>query len=441
MMKGDVAESCEQSSWTVSRWLEHLESLHSADIELGLDRVKAVASQLDCLRPAPCVVLVAGTNGKGTTTALLAALLRKQGLRVGCYTSPHIRRYNERVTLDGTEISDADLCRSFESVESARGSTALTYFEFGTLAALNWFKDQPLDVCILEIGLGGRLDAVNIVEADICIVTSVGLDHQAWLGDTREAIAREKYAIARSGKYLISGDPNPPASASETVEENGGIWIGSGEQFEWLPQEDSSVCSIRFKPQLDDPSSIQWDLPGAAVPYPNVATALQTLALMGHLLPEQEVIDVLSRLKVDGRMQRWQWLRNESEHVLVTLDVAHNEQAARYLKSRLQHVDGIVLAMLSDKPVEDVQSALPNAKQWVCAGLDCPRGLSSGQLQQRLTMAPEQVCTVVDSVAAGIEHIQSVAKANEHWLIVGSFFTVEAALKQIEAGGEAWKSI
>lgn len=441
MMKGDVTESREQSSWSVTRWLEHLESLHSADIELGLDRVTAVASQLDCLRPAPCVVLVAGTNGKGTTTALLSALLRKQGLRVGCYTSPHIRRYNERVTLDGSEINDADLCHSFDCVEQARGDTALTYFEFGTLAALNWFKDQPLDVCILEIGLGGRLDAVNIVEADISIVTSVGLDHQAWLGDTREAIACEKYAIARSGKYLVSGDPNPPASAPETVAANGGIWIGSGEQFEWLQETDPQTCSIRFKPQLDDLTSIQWDLPGGAIPYPNVATAIQALALMGHLLPEQDVADTLSRLQVDGRMQQWLWSRNETEQVCVTLDVAHNEQAALYLKSRLQQVDGVVLAMLSDKPVEDVYGALPANQQLVCAGLDCPRGLSSGQLRQRLGLDTGQACIVVDTVASGIEHIQTTAKANEHWLIVGSFFTVEAALKQIEADGEAWKSI
>ena len=436
-----MTEDVAQQAWSVARWLEHLEAIHAADIELGLERVCAVADRLDCRRPAPYVVLVAGTNGKGTTTSLMAALLRKQGLRVGCYTSPHIRRYNERVSLDGADICDVELCRSFQQVEDARHGTALTYFEFGTLAALSWFADQSLDVCILEIGLGGRLDAVNIVDADLCIVTSVGLDHQAWLGDTREVIAKEKYAIARPGKYLVSGDPLPPETARETVEQQEAIWVGSGEQFEWINQRGSEYCSIRFQPQLDEPASIQWDLPAGGVPFPNVATAIQALALMGHLLPEQEVANVLSRLQVEGRMQGWEWRRNDDEKVRITLDVAHNEQAAAYLATRLTQVDGIVLAMLADKPVESVVSALPECQQLVCAGLDCYRGLSAAQLLERVKSGSAQACIQVESVVDGLHYIQSTAKANEHWLIVGSFFTVEAALKQIEAGGSAWKSI
>ena len=177
---------------SLAQWLERLEALHPTEIELGLARISRVAERLDCLRPAPLVILVGGTNGKGTTSALLSALLQAQGLTVGLYCSPHIHRYNERVQVNGREVSDADLCAGFRAVEAARGDTSLTYFEFGTLAALHWFKQQQLDACVLEIGLGGRLDAVNIVDADISVVTSIGLDHQAWLGDTVEQIGYEK---------------------------------------------------------------------------------------------------------------------------------------------------------------------------------------------------------------------------------------------------------
>ncbi|MEK9712930.1 MAG: Mur ligase family protein, partial [Thalassolituus sp.] len=178
--------------WSVNEWLQHLEAIHPTEIDMGLERVSAVAGVMGCLKPAPLVVLVGGTNGKGTTSALIAALLRAQGLKVGMYNSPHIHTYNERVSVDGSLISDAELCRSFLATEAARGDTTLTYFEFGTLAALWHFAQQPLDAVVLEIGLGGRLDAVNIVDADISVVTSIGLDHQAWLGNTVEQIAYEK---------------------------------------------------------------------------------------------------------------------------------------------------------------------------------------------------------------------------------------------------------
>ena len=170
---------------SVAEWLSHLEAIHPSEIELGLERVAAIGEQLDCLKPAPLVILVAGTNGKGTTCALMSRLLQVQGLRVGQYSSPHIQSYNERVCINDQQISDDDLCVSFQAVEQARGETSLTYFEFGTLAALWHFKQQNLDAVVLEIGLGGRLDAVNIVEPDISVVTSIGLDHQAWLGDWR----------------------------------------------------------------------------------------------------------------------------------------------------------------------------------------------------------------------------------------------------------------
>lgn len=427
---------------TVAQWLEHLESLHSADIELGLDRVRDVAQRLDCLRPAPFVVLIAGTNGKGTTSAWLSALLQRQGLRVGCYNSPHIQRYNERVSVNGVDISDADLCQSFALVEDARGDTALTYFEYGTLAALSWFKTQPLDVCILEIGLGGRLDAVNIAEADLCIVTSVGLDHQAWLGDTREAIAGEKYAIARPGVHLVSGDPEPPENARQVVADLGGIWVGRGEQFDVEEDIANSVCQVSFRPELSSDISMQWQLPLGAIPTPNIATGLQALALMDHLLPEQDVARTLEKLSVRGRLQGWQYPSSDADAALtVTLDVAHNPQAAAYLARRMERVDGILLAMLEDKSPLDVLAALPDCSRMITAGLQCPRGLTADALASRIHASESEVpVTSVETVAEGIDWLQQHA-AGEHWLIVGSFFTVEAALNVIEADHSEWKSI
>jgi len=429
---------------TVTRWLEHLESLHAADIELGLERVRKVALSLDCLRPAPFVVLIAGTNGKGTTTAWLSALLQRQGLRVGCYNSPHIQRYNERVSVNGVDITDADLCRSFALVEEARGDTPLTYFEFGTLAALSWLKTQPLDVCILEIGLGGRLDAVNIAEADLCIVTSVGLDHQSWLGDSREAIAGEKYAIARQGVCLVSGEPEPPANARQVVAERGGIWVGRGEQFDVQEDTAASVCHVSFRPEVASDITMHWQLPLGAIPTPNIATGLQALALMDHLLPEQSVARTLDKLSVRGRMQSWESVTEGSDEPLtVTLDVAHNPQAATYLAQRMGRVDGIVLAMLEDKSPADVLRALPKRNRVIAAGLSCARGLSAIELEEHLQQGMTEPFEVLqaDTVSDGIQLVQSIATAGEHWLIVGSFFTVEAALNVIEADHSEWKSI
>ncbi|WP_036534310.1 bifunctional folylpolyglutamate synthase/dihydrofolate synthase [Oceanobacter kriegii] len=439
----------EYTSWNVDRWLQHLESVHSAAIDMGLERVSEVAARLNCLRPAGLVILVAGTNGKGTTSALLSSLLGVQGMRVGMYNSPHIIKYNERVSVNGVDISDADLCRSFELVEQARGDTPLTYFEFGTLAALAWFKTQNLDACVLEIGLGGRLDAVNIVEADLSIVTSIGLDHEAWLGNDPEVIAYEKCSIARPGSYLICGQPNPPKRGRETVDAIGGKWLGRGEDFDVnkVVVADETRLDIRFKPMPDEDTVFNWQLPLGHIPADNIATAVQAMAALGHLMPENEVADAVRRLRVPGRLQQWQCETAEGKTLRVTLDVAHNEQAAAYLAGRVDHADGVLLGMLSDKPIEDVVKALPQAGQWAFATLDGPRGLSAKGLAERalavnagLSEAPQ-----FESVEAALNHVIDTASEGEHWLVAGSFVTVEYALKTIyqqqKAGTHSWKSI
>ncbi len=197
---------------TLADWLTWQDSLHPRKIDLGLERVVAVARRLEVLQPGYRVVTVAGTNGKGSSVALLEAIYRNAGYRTGSYTSPHLLRYNERIRIDGREVDDTALCAAFERVDQARDGVSLTYFEFGTLAALLLFDTAGLDIALLEVGMGGRLDAVNIIDADVALVTSIGIDHSAWLGNDRETIGREKAGIFRAGRPAVCSDPSPPTS-------------------------------------------------------------------------------------------------------------------------------------------------------------------------------------------------------------------------------------
>jgi len=201
----------------LSSWLQYIESLHPREIDMGLDRVARVAASLQLDFGTVPVVTVAGTNGKGSCVALLEGLLQTEGLKVGAYTSPHLQRYNERIRLNGAEVSDTQLCQAFEAVEAARGNESLTYFEFGTLAALYLFRSGKAEILLLEVGLGGRLDAVNVIDTTIAVITSIDLDHVGWLGSTREAIGREKAGIVRHGRPLVCADPDPPVSVLDTA--------------------------------------------------------------------------------------------------------------------------------------------------------------------------------------------------------------------------------
>ena len=206
---------------TLDQWLHYQLGTHPQAIAMGLERVRAVAERLDLLQ-LPCpVITVGGTNGKGSTVAYIEAIARASGYRTGAFTSPHLLRYNERIRIDGTEVSDADLVQAFEAIEAARADIALTYFEFGTLAALYLFARAGLDLAILEVGLGGRLDAVNIIDADIAVITTVDLDHQAYLGNDREAIGFEKAGIMRPGRPCILGEKDPPSSVLRFAYEHG----------------------------------------------------------------------------------------------------------------------------------------------------------------------------------------------------------------------------
>lgn len=428
--------SFKPDSASLDQWLERLEQLHPSEIDLGLTRVTQVAQRLNCLKPAPLTIIVGGTNGKGTTSALLVALLRAQGLKVGAYNSPHIHRYNERISINGEEASDDAICRSFKRIDTERQQTSLTYFEFSTLAALTYFQEQQVDACVLEVGLGGRLDAVNMVDADIAIVTSIGLDHQAYLGDTLEQIAYEKCSIARAGKWLVCGQETPPASVAETVQALGAKLSQRGTDFFIEPND--LGYSLRFTQPSQEQKQEQeqkqnqeqhWQLPEAQVPHHNIASAIQALALVGYLPSQAQASEVLSHLRVAGRLQRFQ-----KGELTLTLDVAHNEQAAAYIQQKLNRVDGIVLGMLSDKESAKVVNVLPESSNWVLLSLDCPRGLSAAELADQAQINRDH------TDAKNMNDAFKQLPAQGHWLICGSFYTVDAALEIIHQE-EAWLPI
>ncbi|MEE4661273.1 MAG: Mur ligase family protein, partial [Halieaceae bacterium] len=288
---------------SLDAWLDYLLTLHPRNIELGLERVASVAERLALLTPAPTVVTVAGTNGKGTTTTLVEALALHAGKRVGVYTSPHLLRYNERIRVNGLPVDDRQIVAAFEVIEAARGAVPLTFFEFGTLAALQVFAAQPLDVVVLEVGLGGRLDATNIVDPDIAVITSIALDHQEWLGDTREAIGAEKAGILRTGVPAIIADRDPPDSVLQRAAEL------------QCPVE---RWSDRFQSPLQN-----------GLRPENVFAALAVARRLG-IHPGDAAAEVLAGVTVPGRLQR-----TSLQGRPVVLDVAHNPHAAAHLANNL----------------------------------------------------------------------------------------------------------
>lgn len=277
---------------SLADWLSYLEQLHPTAIDMGLERSREVARRLGLGRPAKRVVTVTGTNGKGSTCALLAELLREQGLSVGVYSSPHLLRYNERVRIDGVEAGDAQLCDAFSAVEAARGEISLTYFEMGTLAAFWLFERAGLDFAVLEVGLGGRLDAVNLIDADLALITSIGLDHADWLGDTRESVAFEKAGILRAGKPALCGDLDPPQPLLEQVAALGAPLYLRGRDYD-LALADHGWHWRGLA--ADGQALALHDLPLLGLPMENAALALQAYALLELPWQAERLAEALQR--------------------------------------------------------------------------------------------------------------------------------------------------
>lgn len=412
---------------TLTDWLSYLEQLHPSAIDMGLERAGEVARRLGLGRPAATVITVTGTNGKGSTCALLASLLQAQGHRVGVYSSPHLLRYNERVRIDGQDASDADLCDAFSAVEQARGEISLTYFEMGTLAAFWLFERAALDFAVLEVGLGGRLDAVNLVDADLALVTSIAVDHSEWLGDSRESVAIEKAGILRAGKPALCGDPQPPAVLEQRAHALGAPFWLRGRDF------DLQIETDRWHWQGRDAHGVSLalqDLPLLNLPMQNAALALQAYALLDQPWQPERLKQALNAAHVTGRLDR-RTIRYQGRAVSLLLDVGHNPHAASYLAERLDRRNGrrlAVFGLLADKDLDGVLAPLlGKIDSWAVAELPTPR-TRSGEALQAALQARDAHATHYPSIAAALDAQCAQAGEDDEVLVFGSFYCVAEAL-------------
>ena len=418
---------------SLGEWLAYLEQLHPSAIDMGLERSQKVLARLALGKLAPRVVTVTGTNGNGSTCAFVASLLRAQGLKVGVYSSPHLLRYNERVLIDGQEASDERLCDAFAAVEAARGDTSLTYFEMGTLAAFWLFYQSQLDAVVLEVGLGGRLDTVNVVDADLALVTSIGVDHVDYLGDTRELVAFEKAGIFRPGKPALCGDLDPPQPLLDKAAELAAPLFLRGRDFD-LTTTDSAWS---WRGAAADGAQVELrDLPLLDLPMENATLALQAYLLMGLPWDAGQVRQALLATRITGRLDRrvvhWQ-----GKPVELLLDVGHNPHAAEYLARRLaaRPLKGrrlAVFGLLADKDLDGVVAPLKGlVDDWAVAPLDTPRSRPVAELATALTNLGAAVKSYA-SVDAALEGQCAQATADDQILLFGSFFCVAQALEWLQ---------
>ncbi len=410
-----------QATSPLAAWLSYLENLHSKAIDMGLERVSQVAARLDVLKPAPFVFTVAGTNGKGTTCRTLESMLMAAGYKVGVYSSPHLVRYTERVRVQNAELAESAHTAAFAEIEAARGDISLTYFEYGTLSALWLFKQAQLDVVILEVGLGGRLDATNIVDPDVAVVTSIALDHTDWLGPDRESIGREKAGIFRAGKPAIVGEPDMPHTIADVAQEKGALL--QRRDVDWR----YSVTESGWR--FEDAKGALVNLPLPQVPQPNAATALAALRASGLTVNEQAIRDGIQQAILAGRFQ----IVSESPRLI--LDVAHNPHAAAYLAGRLKSLPktGRVLAvigMLHDKDIGGTLACMESVvDSWYCAPLEGPRGATAEQLMQHLGQGQ-----TFASVELAWRAAKADARPEDTVLVCGSFHTVAHVMDVMDAG-------
>ncbi len=411
---------------TLQDWLTFIDGLHPRSMDLELGRVGMVRQRMG-LNPSFPLITVAGTNGKGSTCAYLTAMLRAAGYRVGTYTSPHLVHYAERVALQGIPVSDAQLCRSFERVEAARHGVGLTPFEFGTLVAVDLFVDEQVDVAVLEVGLGGRLDAVNLFEPTLSVITGIALDHEAWLGTTREAIAREKAGILRAAVPALCGDPDPPFSLQEVARSlavpmwywNKDFTVQRDEDGRWdLVLPDGAWRNLPPPPLLGD------------VQYRNAALALAALTRLplARPLTQEAVARGLGEVSLAGRFQIL------SSAPLLILDVAHNPEAAMVLADNLAHQPcqgetHLILGMLRDKDIASVVMALDGAAEhWYVAALGGERGAGKAEMEpfwEHRGRSP----TWFESPWLALQEARRRAAPEDRIVVCGSFVTVGQILE------------
>ncbi|MDP0403957.1 bifunctional tetrahydrofolate synthase/dihydrofolate synthase [Glaesserella parasuis] len=420
---------------SLEMWLSYLEKSHFKPIDMGLERIRKVAEELDLLKPAPYVITVAGTNGKGSTCKLLEIALLKAGLKVGVYSSPHLIHYNERVRIQGQALGNADLIATFDYIEQHK-SASLTYFEFGTLAALDLFRKAKVDVAILEVGLGGRLDATNIVDPDFAVITSIDIDHVEFLGDNREAIGREKAGIFRPNIPVVIGESDCPQSILDHAKE--------------------LQCHV-FRRDIDwkfsvESDRLQWQsktksltVPLPKIPQPNCATALAVLTQLPFELSDEILVQAVAEAQMTARFQ----LLGEQDFATfsqnrplaqVIIDVGHNPHAARYLADRLaewiqpNRKIYAVFSALVDKDLSGIVEPLEELiDEWHCAGLQGYRGQSGTEVKSKLlTALPNAKAVAYENVIEASQVLFETANEQDIILVFGSFHTVADFVMWIE---------
>lgn len=421
-----------QPQRSLAEWLVHLERIHPRGVDMGLARVAAVADRLGVRKPAPLCFVVGGTNGKGSTTTAIERILLARGLRVGATFSPHLVRFNERIHVDGEEVSDARLCEAFAAIDAARAEITLTYFEFGMLAALWCFARAGVDAAVIEVGLGGRLDAANIVDADVSVITTIGLDHQDYLGPDRESIAHDKAHIARAGRPLVVGEPDPPSTLFEVAARIGARVIRRGQgagEFEIQGTADGFAYRgpavsrrVAVRPQLI---------------LDNVGTALAALEAAGVLPDEPTLARALAGANIAGRLQRVE------ARVPVHVDVAHNPHGAAYLAQAMlapsRRVPGrthVVLGTLADKDRAGIVTALSAlAPRWWLASTRGDRGCTAEALAAtiRTVVGDNAPLACHVDLASALSAALAAAGGDDRIVVCGCFQVAADALAGLGA--------
>ncbi len=433
---------------TLKEWLEYIEQAHSTEIDMGLTRIRKVFSRLELSFSKQCIVSVAGTNGKGSTCRFIEQAGLRAGLKVGLYSSPHIERFNERIRVAGLDVEDEVLCQAFEQIDNAREEISLTYFEFATLCALVVFSQAQLDLIILEVGLGGRLDATNIIDADVGVITSIGLDHQSYLGDTLDEITREKAGIIKQKQHVVVGyTPLEPSIQELSQLHNGPVYL-RGRDFGLDCPDNKGVKDLGSNEiqathvWLNALPDIQYQLSEAALPKQNIATAIMALHCVKEVFEEKSLEpiskttsntipninrlfdkgflnDVITTVGMSGRYEI------VSTYPKIILDVGHNEAAAEYLCNRLSS-EGfsnvhILVGMLKDKNIEATLSALKTLNAtFYCIDLPGPRGAKASRLLSALEQNNQSARAFV-SFKAAYECILSSINDDDGALLLGSF--------------------
>ncbi len=413
-------------------WLQWLETLHPLEIDLGLERIEQVAEKLQVNQPNKTnkkntkVITVAGTNGKGSFIASLDQLLRAQNFYTGAYTSPHLLRYNERICINGGPVSDHEICEAFAAVDQARGQISLSYFEFGTLAALWLFQQAKLDFWLLEVGLGGRLDAVNIVDPDIAVITSIALDHEQWLGNSRDQIALEKAGILREKGQLVLAETDEPITLTEKIQQLQVDCKRYTKDFDLIQQDKSFEFRTEGHcysiPHLPD------------LPSPSIAAALQVAYQLQALSKDEDWQTALANLSLAGRYQQLTYRGKE-----LILDVAHNPAAAAWLAQRLmfngKHNVSMIFAVMADKDLKQiVKPLIACVSKWYCSDLPGNKRAAKAEnvanILRSLAVSDAQIELAENPTRA----LEAATQYNSDTVVVmGSFFTIEYILNTIGA--------